>query len=118
MSLRSSLRGGSIQEAYFPADPGDEDFNWPSPGTATWPLTSSKASPNANASAPHRRQLDETHQPLQDDTANPRWSLGRGNTLVPCSWQMTSSEAGHRHPGGSVPALDHGRLGTSGAHGS
>src|SRR5260370_25075425 len=64
-------------------------FNWPPPGTARWPLTSSKASPTANASAPHGRQLDETHQPLQDDTANPRWSLGRGNTLVPCSWQMT-----------------------------
>ena len=30
----------------------------------------------------------------QDDTAAARWSLGRGNVLVPWSWQMTLTRAG------------------------
>ncbi len=63
----------------------------PAPAKATsWPPSASPRSPPGTRSLDNGRQLDETHQPLQDDTANPRWSLGRGNTLVPCSWQMTN----------------------------
>src|SRR5260370_15579298 len=66
---------------------------WPSPPSTGSPppatSSSSKATPTASASAPPAPQLDEPQHPPQDDTANQRWSLGRGNTLVPCSSQMT-----------------------------
>ena len=42
---------------------------------------------------PAATQLDGSRRTPQDDTAAARWSLGRGNTLVPCSWQMTSKNA-------------------------
>ena len=43
-------------------------------------------------------QLDGSRRTPQDDTAAARWSLGRGNALVPWSWQMTAmSMAGSVH---------------------
>ena len=41
------------------------------------------------------RSLTNPDQPPQDDPAAARWSLGRGNTLVPCSWQMTPGVPEH-----------------------
>src|SRR6266852_2046359 len=63
----------------------------PPPATSS----SSKATPTASASAPAATQLDRSRRAPQNGTAAARWSLGRGNALVPWSWQMT---------------CDHGRL--------
>ena len=56
--------------------------------------SSSKATPTANDNAPRATQLDGSHHAPQDDTAAARWSLGRGNALVPWSWQMTPCDLG------------------------
>jgi hypothetical protein len=48
---------------------------------------------------PPAPQLDQTRHTHQADPQTARWSLGRGNTLVPCPWQMTlRREAHHRRP--------------------
>ena len=44
-----------------------------------------------HATIPGATQLDGSRRTPQDDTAAARWSLGRGNALVPWSWQMTRS---------------------------
>ena len=67
--------------------------------TSTCHGSSSKATPTASASAPAAPRLDRSRRTPQNDTASARWSLGRGNTLVPWSWQMTGTVSFHRTPG-------------------
>ena len=60
--------------------------------------SSSKESPTADASGPSSPRLDEDDELPQDDWLAARWSLGRGNTLVPSS--VNNSRLGLIAPGG------------------